>query len=129
MAVNPQNQHDAKLEVRWAAIRERMETISDALTRQGSIASRSTPAGLRVYSIRYVVVEAGGHRVQKGVYLGQAGELVRRATELLGEYRDRERWVKEAVGSARFAAATASLLRRLHHSRRTARRTLDEGAS
>ena len=62
------------LERRWAAVRGRMEAASEVLARRGSIASRLTGGGLRVYSVRYA--EPGSGR-QRAIYLGADGELVR----------------------------------------------------
>ena len=103
------------LERRWAAVREQMEAAARALERQGSIASRLTNGGLRVYSVRF---SEPGQRRQRAVYLGEDGELVRRARALIAGYRERERRVKEVEAAARFTAASGALLRRLLATRR-----------
>jgi hypothetical protein len=77
------------------------------------VASRRTVAGTLVFTVRYVVVEAGRRR-QKAIYLGAEPELARRAAGLI---RQRREWAREADGAARLAAASASLARRLHASR------------
>jgi len=98
------------LECRWAAIRGRMESASEVLARRGSIASRMTGGGLRVYSVRYA--EPGSKR-QRAVYLGGDGELVRRARALIVGFRERERQAKEIEEAARFTATSSASLRRL----------------
>ena len=103
------------LESRWAAIRGRMEAAAEVLARRGSIASRLTGGGLRVYSVRF---REPGQRRQRAVYLGRDGELVRRARALIERYRERERRVKEVEASARFTAASGELLRRVLAARR-----------
>jgi hypothetical protein len=103
------------LESRWAAVREQMEAAAEVLARRGSIASRLTAAGLRVYSVRF---REPGQRRQRAIYLGKDGELVRRARALIAGYRERERRVKEVEASARFTAASGGLLRRLLAARR-----------
>jgi len=102
------------LESRWAAVRGRMEAASEVLARRGSIASRLTGGGLRVYSVRYA--EPGSRR-QRAIYLGVAGELVDRARALIGAYREWERQTREVEEAARFAAASGAFLRRLLTSR------------
>jgi hypothetical protein len=103
------------LERRWAAIRGRMEAAAEVLARRGSIASRLTGGGLRVYSVRF---SEPGQRRQRAVYLGRDGELVRRARALIEGYRERERRVHEVEAMARFTAGSAALLRRLLAARR-----------
>ena len=103
------------LECRWAAVREQMEAAARALERQGSIASRLTNGGLRVYSVRYA---APGEKRQRAIYLGRDGELVHWARALIAGYRERERRVKEVEAAARFTAASGTLLRRLLAARR-----------
>ena len=49
-----------------------MEVASGALARQGSVASRRTPGGARVHSVRFVEV-VDGRRVQRAIYLGGDG--------------------------------------------------------
>ena len=92
-----------------------MEAAAEVLARRGSIASRLTAAGLRVYSVRF---REPGQRRQRAIYLGKDGELVRRARALIAGYRERERRVKEVEASARFTAASGGLLRRLLAARR-----------
>jgi hypothetical protein len=103
------------LDRRWAAVREQMEAAAEVLARRGSIASRLTAGGLRVYALRY---SALGEKRQRAIYLGRDGELVRRARALLVSYREQERWVKEVEAAARFTAASGTLLRRLLAARR-----------
>lgn len=76
------------LERRWAGIRGRMETASEVLAQRGSIASRLTPGGTRVYAVRYS--EPGEER-QRAIDLGQDDELLSRARALIGAFRERER--------------------------------------
>ena len=92
-----------------------MEAAAEVLARRGSVASRRTDAGLRVYSVRY---REPGQRRQRAVYLGADAELVRRARALIEGYRERERRVKEVEAAARFTAGSAALLRRLLAARR-----------
>ena len=92
-----------------------MEAASEVLARRGSIASRLTGGGLRVYSVRYA--EPGSKR-QRAVYLGGDGELLRRARALIVAFRERERQVREVEEAARFAAASGAFLRRLLATRR-----------
>jgi hypothetical protein len=103
------------LDRRWAAVREQIEAAAEVLARRGSIASRLTAAGLRVYSVRF---REPGQRRQRAVYLGKDGELVRRARALIAGYRERERRVREVEAAARFTAGSAALLRRLLAARR-----------
>jgi hypothetical protein len=103
------------LERRWVAIRERMEAAAEVLAHRGSIASRLTGGGRRVYSLRYAAL---GEKRQKAIYLGEDGELVRRARDLIERYRERERRVREVEAAARFTAGSAALLRRLLAARR-----------
>ena len=103
------------LECRWAAVREQMEAAAEVLAHRGSIASRLTGGGLRVYSLRF---SEPGQRRQRAVYLGPDGELVHRARALIERYRERERRVKEVEAAARFTAASGALLRRLLAARR-----------
>ena len=93
----------------------RMAAAAEVLARRGSIASRLTGGGLRVYSVRF---REPGQRRQRAIYLGKDGELVRRARALIAGYRERERRVKEVEAAARFTAASAALLRRLLAARR-----------
>ena len=104
-----------ELERRWATVRGRMEAASEVLARRGSIASRLTGGGLRVYSVRYA--EPGSGR-QRAIYLGADRELVLRARALIQTYRERERQTREVEEAARFAAASGAFLRRLLASRR-----------
>jgi hypothetical protein len=53
-------------ERRWVEVRGRMEAVADLLSRQGSVATRTTPAGSRVNSVRFVEV-IGGRRRQRAV--------------------------------------------------------------
>lgn len=92
-----------------------MEAASEVLVRRGSIASRLTAGGLRVYSVRYV--EPGGAR-QRAIYLGENGELVRRAQGLIDAFREDEKQAREVEAVARFATASVASLRRLAASRR-----------
>jgi hypothetical protein len=103
------------LESRWEAVREQMEAAAEVLARRGSIASRLTAAGLRVFSVRF---REPGQRRQRAIYLGRDGAVVRRARALLAGYRERERRVKEVEAAARFTAASGALLRRLLATRR-----------
>jgi hypothetical protein len=103
------------LERRWESVREQMEAAAEVLARRGSIASRLTGGGLRVYSVRF---REPGQRRQRAMYLGEDGELVRRACALIERYRERERRVKEVEAAARFTAASGGLLRRLLAARR-----------
>jgi len=100
------------LERRWRAIEPKLADASDALARQGSVAARSTPAGVTVFSVRYVA-EEGGRRRQKAVYLGSSPALADKARALIRRYRQRERWARETEAAARFATASGALLRRL----------------
>jgi hypothetical protein len=102
------------LERRWAAVRGRMEAASEVLARRGSIASRLTGGGLRVYSVRF---QEPGEKRQRAIYLGRDGELVRRARVLIGVYREREQQVREVEEVARFATVSSSFVRRLVSSR------------
>jgi hypothetical protein len=103
------------LERRWAAVREQMEAAAEVLAHRGSIASRLTSGGLRVYSVRF---SEPGQRRQRAVYLGEDGELVRRARALIEHYREQERRVKEIEAAARFTSASGGLLCRLLAARR-----------
>jgi len=104
------------LEHRWEAVRGRMEAASDILCWQGSVASRLTRGGLRVFSIRFVEQVNGGRR-QRAIYLGADAELVHCARALIGAYRERVRQTREVEEAARFAAASGAFLRRLLTSR------------
>jgi len=89
-----------------------MEAASDLLALQGSVATRRTAAGARVSSVRFVeTIE--GRRVQRAIYLGADGVLIRRAGALIGQYRERERWAREVEQAARFVAGCGALLRRM----------------
>ena len=77
---------DADLERRWRAIEAKLDAASESLARQGSVAARSTPAGVTVFSVRYVA-EEGGRRRQKAVYLGASPALAERARALIRRYR------------------------------------------
>ena len=92
-----------------------MEAAAEVLAHRGSIASRLTAAGLRVFSVRF---REPGQRRQRAIYLGRDGAVVRRARALLAGYRERERRVKEVEAAARFTAASGALLRRLLATRR-----------
>ena len=92
-----------------------MEAAAEVLARRGSIASRLTGGGLRVYSVRF---REPGQRRQRAVYLGENGDLVRRARALIEGYREQERRVREVEAMARFTAGSAALLRRLLAARR-----------
>ena len=87
-----------------------MEAAAEVLAHRGSIASRLTAAGLRVYSVRF---REPGQRLQRAIYVGKDGELVRRARALIEDYRERERRVREVEAMARFTAASGALFRRL----------------
>jgi len=103
---------DTDLERRWRAIEEKLDAASGLLGRQGSVAARSTPAGVTVFSVRYMADE-GGRRRQRAVYLGANPALAERARALIRRYRRRERWARETEASARFATASGALMRRL----------------
>ena len=103
------------LERRWESIRGRMESASEVLARRGSIASRLTGGGLRVYAVRF---KEPGERRQRAIYLGRDGMLVRRARALIEGYRGRERQVREVEEAARFTVASGAFLRRLLATRR-----------
>ncbi len=103
---------DTDLERRWRAIEEKLDAASGLLGRQGSVAARSTPAGVTVFSVRYMA-EEGGRRRQRAVYLGSSPALAERARALIRRYRHRERWARETEAAARFATASGALLRRL----------------
>ena len=103
---------DTDLERRWRAIEPKLADACDALARQGSVAARSTPAGVTVFSVRYVA-EEGGRRRQKAVYLGASPVLAERARALIRRFRAEERWARETEAAARFATASGALLRRL----------------
>jgi len=100
------------LEWRWRAIEPKLADASDALARQGSVAARSTPAGVTVFSVRYVA-EEGGRRRQKAVYLGASPALAERARSRIGHYRELERQAREVEQAARFVAGCGALLRRM----------------
>ncbi len=100
------------LERRWRAIEPKLADASDALARQGSVAARSTPAGVTVFSVRYVA-EEDGRRRQRAVYLGASPALADRARALIRRFRAEERWAQETEAAARFATASSALLRRL----------------
>jgi hypothetical protein len=110
-------------EHRWTEIQRRLEAASDALSRQGSVTWRTTPAGTRVASVRFVGV-VDGNRRHRAVYLGRDSELIRRARELIATCRERERWAREVEEAARFVRASNILIRRTIATRRrgTARR-------
>ena len=103
---------DTDLERRWAEVRMRMEAASELLASQGSVAIRRTPSGARVASVRYVEA-IDGRRRQRAIYLGADGVLIRRARDLIGQYRERERQVREVEQAARFVAGCGALLRRM----------------
>ncbi len=98
------------IERRWAGIRGRMEAASEVLSLRGSIASRLTPGGTRVYSVRF---SERGETRQRAIYLGADGELVRRARALIQAYRERERQVREVEEAARFVVGCSVFLRRM----------------
>ncbi len=112
MGEAPPRPEDMDPERRWRAIVEKLDAASGSLARQGSVAARSTPGGLRVYSVRYMA-EEGGRRRQRAIYLGSDGVLIRRARALIGQYRERERQAREVELAARFVAASAAILRRM----------------
>lgn len=89
-----------------------MESASDLLSRQGSVASRLTSGGVRVYSVRYVA-EEGGRRKQRAIYLGSDARLVRRARLLISRYRERERATREVADTSRFVAGCGAFLGRM----------------
>ncbi len=91
-----------------------MEAASEVLARRGSIASRLTGGGLRVYAVRF---KEPGEQRQRAIYLGADRELVRRARALIGAYRQRESQAREVEVAARFAAASGAFVRRLVSSR------------
>ncbi len=103
---------DMDLERRWRAIEEKLDAASGSLARQGSVAARSTPAGVTVFSVRYMA-EEGGRQRQKAVYLGASPALAEKARALIRRYRRRERWARETEAAACFATASGALLRRL----------------
>ena len=71
MVEAPPRPGDTDLERRWRAIEPKLADASEALARQGSVAARSTPAGVTVFSVRYVA-EEGGRRIQKPSTWGRA---------------------------------------------------------
>ena len=101
----------AERERRWAEIHGRMEAVADLLSRQGSVASRLTRGGARLHSVRFVEAVEGRRR-QRAIYVGADEVLVLRARDLIGQYRERERWTREAEEAARFVSASSALLRR-----------------
>ncbi len=103
---------DMDLERRWRVIEAKLTAASGSLARQGSVAARSTPAGVTVFSVRYMA-EEDGRRRQRAVYLGSSPALAERARTLIRRYRQRERWARETEAAARFATASGALMRRL----------------
>ena len=101
----------AERERRWAVIHGRMEAVADLLSRQGSVASRLTRGGARLHSVRFVEAVEGRRR-QRAIYVGADEVLVLRARDLIGQYRERERWTREAEEAARFVSASSAQLRR-----------------
>ena len=112
MGETPPRPEEGDLERRWRAIEAKLDAASGLLGRQGSVAARSTPAGVTVFSVRYMA-EEGGRRRQRAVYLGSSPVLAERARALIRLYRRRERWARETEAAARFAIASGALMRRL----------------
>jgi hypothetical protein len=97
-------------ERRWTKLRERIEDVSHLLIRQGALASRLAH-DKRVWSVRYREPAGDGRR--RVIYVGADAVLVRRVRELLGRYRQRDRWVAEVAAFARLAATLGSAAGRL----------------
>lgn len=100
-------------EARWATLRLKLEANADVLARRGTLVAKVS-RGRRVWVVRFVV-EEGGRRVHRSVYVGgdDVPELIERARSLLEEYRRTGRWAEEVEGYARLAARAGGIVRRL----------------
>ena len=101
---------------RWSIIRAKMEAAATVLEKQGSMASRMV-GSQRHWSVRYVDRTCSGNR-QRAIHVGSDPEIIRRARELLAEYRERGGWADEAAAYARIAGSLAAALKRVVGRRR-----------
>jgi hypothetical protein len=97
---------------RWAALEQKLERISETLIRQGTLVRKAMPSGRKTWVIRYVDSQ-GGKRIHRSVHVGTDPELVRLARQLLGRYRQRQRWPAEIATYVRLAASVDAVARRL----------------
>jgi hypothetical protein len=115
------------LEARWAAIETKLAAHAGALAAQGSVVVK-VARRRRVAAVRFFVIEEGGKRTQRSVYVGADPELIARACRLLEGYRERAALPGRVEGWARMVAALAALCRRPPGGRRIGKRRAGHGA-
>ena len=99
-------------ERRWIALQEKLDGVAETLIGQGTLVRKATPSGRTTWVIRYVET-SGGKRVHRSVYVGADPGLVRRVRQLLGRYRERQRWPEEIATYVRLAGSVSAVARRL----------------
>ena len=99
-------------ERRWAALQEKLDRVAETLIGQGTLVRKTMPSGRKTWRIRFVDT-AGGKRVHRSLHVGTDPQLVRRARQLLGRYRQRQRWPEEIATYVRLAGSVGVVARRL----------------
>ena len=112
----------ADMEARWDSILRKLEANAEELARQGTLVAKCS-RGRRVRAVRYVVQE-GGRRVHKAIYVGgdDVPELIERTRLQLEEYRRAARWADEVEAYAKLAAKAGNIARLLAAERGRSRR-------
>ncbi len=98
-------------EKRWREVRAEMERNAYLLGRRGSIVAKWASGGRR-WVLRFAAPNGQGRVVHRSLYLGSedASEVLRRARELLGHYRQQADCLEEIRLFARLGAAAAAVL-------------------
>jgi hypothetical protein len=103
-----------KMAARWRKIQETLEHHAHHLRKQGSLVSKPTASGRRVWVVRFWI-ESQGRSVCRSIYIGgdDQPELLARTRELLKHYRERATWAKEIATYSRLVAVANATLKRL----------------
>jgi hypothetical protein len=99
-------------ERRWAALQEKLDRVAETLIGQGALVRKAMPSGRKTWVVRFVDT-SGGKRVHRSLHVGTDPQLVRRARQLLGRYRQRRRWPAEIATYVRLAGSVGAVARRL----------------
>ena len=104
-----------KLEARWQKVHLVLRRHAAALAAQGTLASRLA-AGRRVWSVRFYQ-SVGTRRAQRSVYLGSDPRLLKRAEELLREFRRPKVIQEELQVMSRLCNVLLRAVKRAHRRR------------
>ena len=99
-------------ERRWAALEQKLDRVAETLIGQGTLLRKTMRSGRKTWVVRYVDM-TGGKRVHRSFHVGTDPHLVRRARQLLSQYRQRQRWPEEIATYVRLAGSVGAVARRL----------------